>query len=483
MAFTPSEFHWYYQLKPCQLRVYLKEQGVQPAEPDAYHKLLERLGERHERQHLETLGTYFDADGSVKATREAVARKERVIYHPGLRVVHKEYGEVEGIPDFFIWSGSGYLIRDCKLARRFSEEHHAEIFRQLELYGWLYEQTFGVLPTRLEAHMGDGSLQTIVYEPQRALEMLAFIQQVKKMPEEPFDPVGWSKCMDCAFNEFVWKRARERHDVALLPSVDQALARALHGQGIMTYDELIKCHTETTLVKVKKTVGGKERTVSENAAKRILKEAEAHISGKVIVLKAPAVKIVPNVVAFDLEGIPPHLDYSERIYLWGLKVFGKRSRPPMIAIGNVGVDGDQLGWQRFLQSCQELFSEYGDVPFIHWSHYERTQVRKYVEKYGDPDGIAARVLENLYDLYPVVEGSLVLPIPSYSLKVVEQVVGFTRKIPEANGKWSMATYIEAIETEDPKKAGELIGQIVQYNEEDLDALWAVYQWLVKLQGE
>jgi len=154
----------------------------------------------------------------------------------------------------------------------------------------------------------------------------------------------------------------------------------------------------------------------------------------------------------------------------------------MTAIGEIGADGDWPGWERFLENCQGIFSQYGDLPFIHWSPYERTQVRKYVKKYGDPDGIAARVLANLYDLHPVVEGSLVLPIPSYSLKVVEQVVGFTRKIPEANGKWSMATYIEAIETEDPGRAGELIAQIIEYNEEDLDALWAVYRWLTKFPG-
>jgi predicted RecB family nuclease len=104
-------------------------------------------------------------------------------------------------------------------------------------------------------------------------------------------------------------------------------------------------------------------------------------------------------------------------------------------------------------------------------------VRKYVEKYGDPDGTAARVLESLYDLHPVVEGSLVIPVPSYGLKLIERAAGYERRMPEAGGKWSMATYIEAVETEDPGKAAELIGEIVRYNEEDLDALWAVYRWL------
>lgn len=108
-------------------------------------------------------------------------------------------------------------------------------------------------------------------------------------------------------------------------------------------------------------------------------------------------------------------------------------------------------------------------------------MRKYVEKYGDPDGTAARVLESLYDLHPVVEGSLVIPVPSYGLKLIERVVGYARRMPDTGGKWSMATYIEAVETEDAAKAAALIGEIVRYNEEDLDAMWAVYRWLTTME--
>ena len=258
-TFAASEFHSYYQLKPCSLRVYLRARGVAPGEPDAYHKLLARLGERHERRHLEGLGEHVNANASVEATREAVAKEERVIYQAALRVTHPRCGDVVGVPDFLIRDGAGYLIRDCKLSRRFSEDFHPEIFRQLELYGWLYEETFGRPPIRLEAYMGDGQLRTVTYQPDRALAALSFIQEVKALAEEPYDPIGWSKCLDCGFSEFCWGRARERRDVAQLPGVDQALARALRVERIETYDDLLARHTEATLAEIKKDVGGKPR--------------------------------------------------------------------------------------------------------------------------------------------------------------------------------------------------------------------------------
>lgn len=73
-----------------------------------------------------------------------------------------------------------------------------------------------------------------------------------------------------------------------------------------------------------------------------------------------------------------------------------------------------------------------------------------------------------------------LPVPSYSLKVVERYVGFVRKLPEARGDWAMAKYIEATETSDPAARDQIMGQILAYNEEDLDATWAVMEWLRRI---
>jgi predicted RecB family nuclease len=68
-------------------------------------------------------------------------------------------------------------------------------------------------------------------------------------------------------------------------------------------------------------------------------------------------------------------------------------------------------------------------------------------------------------------------LPSFSLKVVEDYVGFERKKAEYGGAWAMATFIEATETCDEAKRKELMDKIVAYNKEDLEATWEVFQWL------
>ena len=139
--------------------------------------------------------------------------------------------------------------------------------------------------------------------------------------------------------------------------------------------------------------------------------------------------------------------------------------------------GDAHGWNEFLRIAGDLFREHGDIPFVHWHSYERTHVTAYMDHYGDPGGIAARVLDNLLDLLPITRGALALPVTSYSLKVIEQYVGFERSQEEFGGTWSIAQYMAAQEMNPGAERDAIVAEILKYNEEDLAATWAVLDWL------
>ncbi|MGB6980543.1 MAG: ribonuclease H-like domain-containing protein, partial [Candidatus Acidiferrales bacterium] len=81
------------------------------------------------------------------------------------------------------------------------------------------------------------------------------------------------------------------------------------------------------------------------------------------------------------------------------------------------------------------------------------------------------------DLRRIAEKCVELPLPSYSLKVVEQYVKYARKQEDFGGRWAMAKFIEATEASDEAERARLIDQIVEYNREDLEATWAVFEWL------
>ena len=485
MRLTASDFMTYWRPSPCELRVFLHEKGEPEAEPGAFDEVMRRLGIRHEQEHLATLGAHLDLssvliDERVERTREAIASKVPVIYQPAFVVRHGIAGtdvEIVGAPDFLIFERDRYVIRDCKMSRHIDPVEHPEIVVQVQLYGWLFERSTGVPAKELQVY--NGMKEIVGVEDDDGVQALAVFENlvsIRQRKEEPYEPVGWSKCLGCGFNDRCWKKAEGNSDVALVYCVDQSLARTLNNHGIRSRKELLASFDVASLSEFRRPYGKREQRVGK-AAEKILQFADAMERKQETILAVPAIPPHHNYVMFDLEGMPPHLDELDKIYLWGTQVFGEKPSEFMYALSGFGADGDQQGWLGFLANAKQIFETYGAIPFTHWAPYERTHLRRYVERFGDPEGIAARVEANLLDLLTVTRDSVVLPLPSFSLKVVEDYVGFERKEAEYGGAWAMATFIEATETRDEGRRKELMDKIVAYNKEDLEATWAVFRWL------
>ncbi len=485
MRLTASDLYSYHRPSPCELRVYLRQHDVQEEEPGPYEQVIRRLGLRHEQLHLQTFSSCTDLSAAtpierVELTREAVARKDPVIYQPALvgYTLDSEGTkcEVSGQPDFLIFESDGYVIRDSKISRRISEEDHPEIIRQLQLYSWLFHQMFAVWPIRLEVHNGANAIVPVMDDHGlNALKALNTICLLKQAQSEPYSPVGWAKCGACPFNE----RCMQLADVALLVGVDQGLARALRSSGTNTVTELLSNYDEARLADFQRPWGTRMQKVGKKAGS-ILQMARAMTTKQAIVLENPSMPVSPNYAMFDLEGLPPQMDDVEKVYLWGLQVFGDQPGRFMPATGSFGTEGDREAWNKFLDNAAEIFHTYGDLPFVHWHHYERVKLDLYIQRFGDLNGIAARVKTNLLDLLPIAQRCLALPLPSYSLKVVEKFVGFKRSQEKCGGDWAIAKYIEATETQDDFLRQSVMNDILTYNREDLQATWEVFQWLKRI---
>jgi len=485
MRLTASDFASCHRPTRCDLRVFLRHHREQEVEPGPYDIVLRRLGLRHEREHLATLGAFTTMSATsleeqVKKTADTIADKVPVLYQPAFLATEKICGtdvEIVGVPDYIILDGDSYVIRDSKMARRIDEENHPEILLQVQLYGWLFEKSRGVAPKELQVHCGTGDVVTVPYDGgAAALRELERLLSLKQLAAEPYEPVGWTKCLGCGFIDRCWIRAEKSSDIALVYCVDQSLARTLYSQGVRSRRDLLARFNASSLSEVKRPYGNREQRVGK-ASERILKFADAMEKNQEIVLAAPAIPPSRNYVMFDLEGMPPHLDELDKIYLWGMQVFGENPSEFKVALSGFGADGDREGWIGFLDQARQVFETYGDIPWVHWAPYERTYLRRYVERFSDAEGIAARVEANLLDLLTVTRESVVLPLPSFSLKVVEDYVGYERREAEYGGAWAMATFIEATETSDEEKRKELMDKIIAYNREDVAATWAVFQWL------
>ncbi len=208
-----------------------------------------------------------------------------------------------------------------------------------------------------------------------ALAVLEEIVNFKSSASEFYSPVGWSKCNACAFFKYCWPKAEKAKDVALVFGVDQGLAIQLHQDGITTPKQLLQNFNEDTLSEFQRPYGRGMRKVGKTAYS-IMYMAEALVSGEETVLQKPDIPESSNYAMFDLEGLPPYLNETEKIYLWGMQVFGANPGEFLAATAGFGEDGDKQGWEDFLQKANTIFEEYGDIPFVHWHHYQTTPIQR-----------------------------------------------------------------------------------------------------------
>lgn len=491
MKLTTQNIYDLYSPSLCERRLFYRFFREEETTPGPFEEVIFMLGHRHEKNHINSLGEYVNVSKVLRnqqpeKTQQLIQNNTPVIYQgvlAGNETINGSQVQIIGIPDVMIYENSSYIIRDCKLARHADEKKHPEILAQLQVYGYLFERNTGKKPAKLEAFLGDSSIVEIPYDDgDSAIGSLKTVLDIVSLADVPYSPVGWSKCQGCGFTRICWDVSVKKNDVALVYGVDQNLARVFKGEGILTIEHLLNNHDEASLRELKRPWGKSLRKVG-SGAQAILLHAKAMKEKKNILLGRVDLPDNPNLVMFDIEGFPPYLNEIEKIYLWGTQVYGEKPGPFTPAVSPIASDGDQKGWESFLLNCQRILDEYGDIPFVHWHHYEKTKIKLYMERHGDADGIAQRVLDNLVDLLPLTKKAMILAEPSYSLKVVEQVANFKRTQDESGGKWAMAKYIEAVETEDTNVRQEIIDKISKYNEEDLAATWAVFQWLKKQIGQ
>ena len=428
MKLTPSDIYTHRRPSECELRVYLKANGASSGKPSPYAEVLERLGQRHEQSHLKTFTAFEDLSGIgsydevFERTKVCVANHTPVIYQALLKCNLRIAGvdcEISGRPDFLIKDEIGYRIRDSKISRRITQKDHPEIILQLQTYGWLFERVFGVPASRLEVHNGPGAIVEVPFDgPDPVINALREIVQIRLMTEEPFSPVGLSKCGACGYRDICWEKAEVNRSVALVAGVDQGLAITLHEMDILTMDQLLEKFNEESLGELKRQKRASLVRVGSSAYS-ILRNARALASGEERLLSKPDIPVAKNYVMFDLEGLPPQLDELQKVYLWGMQVFGETPGAYISSTAGFGIDGDRQGWEEFLTKASEIFDTYGDIPFVHWANYEATLISVYLDRFGDETGRAARVQENLLNLLQMTENSIVLPLPGCS--------GFSKK--------------------------------------------------------
>ena len=468
---TASTLH---SLHQCERKLWLDVHApTEKAPPTSFEEELRARGMAHERAVRAGLPglvgpifTWDDTtmDEAATETKRLLRETRAPLYQPAFVSAD---GTLAGVPDFLGHDeDSGIVLRDAKLFTRL--EGHPEANLQMAHYCALVEGSTGLTVSRCEVVSGRFELLEVRPAPRAVWQAsVARARELLDGGDEPGILQAHSTCEGCGFYDHCWEIATREKRVEIIPAVNRVTLPRLAELGITTLGQLVQ-KTPAQL---------RGRNVGAKVAENMLLEARAMMEDHPQWRGGHGLPVDHTPVWFDLEG-DPDSDVEVPIYMWGVGV----SRPDhefdyRVVIADAGDDGDRGGWERFLALARDVFAAHPDAVWVHYADYERTWTRKYVERYGDADGTAARVLGAMFDLRAALQRAVVLPLRSYSIKSVAPSLGFAWRNPEANSQWSTVQYKRARASSDAAERERLFGEIAQYNDDDLRAMKHLWDWM------
>lgn len=491
MKLNSAHIHTFFKPSRCQRRVYLMEhppEGMSQAEND-YYAHAEEVDYHVERYYYKRLPKPLDLsqvtpEKKEKTSRKAMKRQTPVIYKAAFTYDWSYQGQavqLEVNPDFILWEPEGYVLRYCRMAKKVTRDNHGDIFWIAQFHAWVMERILGEAPLRLEVGNATGRIMELPLPGTGSVE--TFLENLMKWrlaEAPPYHPVSWTKCQSCLFKDHCWQIAESVNDIALVPNLEAKLILSLRKAGVLTVAELPEKFNKQSLAEFSFPSGNTEQVVGKAKAESMLQMANAMLSGKPLLKKDPRLPETPHWMMFDLEAVPARPGQPEKVYLWGMHLKGESDENLQLISTTLNRQADRDNWFDFLARCGEVFDTYGDMPFVHWGNFEAYCLKLYVKRFGDRHGVARRIQRNLLDLFQVLKNTAVIPLPSYSLKVIEKYVGFERPDQDTGGYWSVVNYLKSVNTKNAARRDEIMTQLLAYNASDLEAMWQVLCWFEDL---
>lgn len=203
-------------------------------------------------------------------------------------------------------------------------------------------------------------------------------------------------------------------------------------------------------------------------------------------LDDPEIGVLPppsqNDIFFDMEGFPFFEEEGGLEYL-----FGATNRSKVFtAFWAHSRAEEATAFADFVDFATAALASDPSAHIYHYANYEVAALGKLATRHGVREKEVFELINSgrMVDLLKVVTGSLVIGMPSYSIKKLEAYYGFARDAEVTNAMASVdeyGRYVELALAGDPE-AEKVISDIARYNEEDCISTGALYDWLASLPG-
>lgn len=477
----------------CPHRVAMDAAG-DPALRDEVSPFVQLLWERgvaHERDLVARLAAHgldlssLSGDAKEAATREAIARREPLIYG-GRLSVHELLGE----PDLLRWEQGGYVAIDIKsgegregadgedqgrLRKHYGVQLalYTDILEQMGLsagrHGYIWD-VHGV-ETRYDLAAPLGPRSGCLWEVY--LKARAAVRATLAMPQSS-RPANSSACKQCVWRSCCFAQLKLSQDLTLLPELGRAARDALH-EEFPTLRHLAGADVEQYIEGDRTPfpkVGGKLlRRYQRRAALHLQPGAQPYLT-RAVQWPTAGVELF-----FDIETDP----MRGLCYLHGFVIREGGNVASERFEGIFARDTSEAAEREAFAESMDLFRRHAGALVVHYSKYERTEYRRLAAKY--PDVATTRQVEELFsapralDLYlDVVRSGSEWPTHDFSIKSLAKYCGFAWRDVDPSGASSIEWFDRWARTGDPRFRQRLLA----YNEDDCRAMRVVLDCLKTL---
>lgn len=468
-------------------------------EPNDFVKLLWEKGTQYEKEVLKKFeGDQIVCDLSIvpvkertKATLEAIARKEPLIYHARLEV-----DELLGEPDLLEIQPDGeYLAVDIKSGMGLEGEDDFEEGKPKKHYALqlaLYTDALRRLgfATHYRAKIFDSAGKMVEYRlneargartPETWWELYeSALMEVGNILKNQIKtkPALGSVCKLCVWYSNCKKQCVNSNMLSLIPEVGRSKQDSLEALA-MTVDELAALDPEDYF-----DAKGKKRMeldgIGKNSLIKFHRRAQLLASGtkELQVIEPFTLPNKPIELYFDIETDPT----QNIVYLHGVveRRIDSSDKPKFHAFvaKEVSNQAEKEAWQKFWAYIRSL--PQGGFSVFYYSKYERTQYRVLQQKY--PDVISADEVEAFFDneasldlYYDLVKKYTEWATYNYSVKTLAQHLGFNWRDTNPSGAASIQWFNDWCKDRSPIT----LQRILDYNEDDCIAMMVLKDELVK----
>ncbi len=444
--------------------------GLLETDQDPFEALQQEMGSTHEQAVLSHLaqGCQVGVAQSVEQTNELMRSGIEIIYQAQLV---DETRRLFGKPDFLFRTDEGdYQAADAKLARSMKTRTGIQIA--------FYRQLLGNEHQAL-VFLGDGSVAEVGVEYDTKLE--EFLRKAREIVDcevRPSAHYSVSKCSQCLFHEICKSEFEQEEELSLLYGIHGRSVPALHGAGIETISDLAarEPHTIPDIPHLKR---------ADKKVRAVL-QARTWKSGKLSKLKE--IELPGGTwVHFDVESNPFNDAGMDHVYLWGLLKPGYGNSDFDYAWSD-SIQDDRKAFEEFLGLVEQYRSRWSDLRLIHFSPFERTQLKSYSRRYELRDHPAILWLLDeehgpLFDIKTAVMDCLILPLGRYGLKDIckhPALVNFQWEDEGSGSQWSIVQYINFLNEKNLEKRKLIKEKILTYNRDDVLATRKLEEWLRSL---